>query len=180
MKDKPAYNISKHKEEADRLETMNGDTVDTGEVDCAENRYNFNSVMLRTRFGLSEGLPRKTSALVAKAFNKMKRYIESKTDPGDKEKYRVQQFSCDPGTEFQGAMAEQLGQQKVLIRIGEVDRHTDQAVVENRNGKLEEMASCMAATAMGENMELYCPAVGLATVRDSRSHQTQIGQDYMQ
>ncbi len=41
------------------LETCNSDLLDMGTEDCAGNRYNFTNVMLRSRVGMSEGLPRK-------------------------------------------------------------------------------------------------------------------------
>jgi len=159
MQDKPAHGVSKTANEP-KLETMNGDLMDMKEKDCAGNRYPFNTVMLQSRLGMSEGLKNKSSIEVTKAFTKMKAWVEAKTDPGDKTGYKIQVFSHDPGTEFQGAMQEELAKHKIMNRIGEVDRHTDNSVVENRNKRVGVISTAIAITAMGENIEKYAPKVG--------------------
>ena len=69
--DKPAYQVSKTAKE-DKLETLNGDLLDMGNIDCAGNRYNFNAVMLRTGYGVSDGMGKTTSSNTMKLFKKFK------------------------------------------------------------------------------------------------------------
>ena len=159
MRDKAAFQMTRSKHE-EQLETMNGDLLDMGVQDCNGDRYNFNAVVVKTRLGKSGGMPRKESAGVMKLLARFKAWIEAKTDPGDKEKYRIQRFTHDPGSEFEGAVRKGLADLKVQNSLGEVDRHTDNSVVENRNGRLQNVATAMAVTAMGDNVEIYAPQAG--------------------
>ena len=53
----------------------------------------------------------------------------------------------------------------MINRVSEVDRHTDNSIVENRNKMISIKASAMAFTAMGENEELYWRQAGCELVR---------------
>ena len=159
LQDKPAFNISKSSSEDD-MDRVNGDLLDMGTPDCAGNRYNFNNVILKTRVGFTKGLPNKTAVNVAKAWKKLKAHIEAKTDPGGKKGYKIQVYTHDPGPEFEGAMRDELATDKVINRVGEVDRHSDGSIVENRNKQLQINACAMAITAMGENVDQYWQQAG--------------------
>ena len=159
IQDKPAFNFAKA-HCTNQLEGVNSDLLDLGQPDCAGNRYNFTNVVLNSRLGMSKGLPNKSSVTVAKAWKKLKSSVEAKTDPGNNTGYKIQLITHDPGTEFEGAMREELAAEKVVNRIGEVDRHTDNSIVEIRNKMIANKASTIAITAMGENMEQYWRQAG--------------------
>ena len=82
-------------------------------------------MVLKSRSGLSAGLPNKSSANMAKAWKTMKSTLEAKTDPGGAAGYKIQVITHGPGTEFEGAMREALQKDKVVNRVSEVDRHSD-------------------------------------------------------
>lgn len=100
-------------------------------------------------------LKKKQSSVVAAAWKKMKASVEAKTDPGGKQEYKIEMVRTDPGSEFKGTMTQALEEAQVIHSVGEVDRHADGAVVENRNGKLQEVGTAIAVTACGDNLPLY-------------------------
>ena len=57
-------------------------------------------------------------------------------------------------------MREQLSNLKIINRVGEIDRHTDNSIVENRNQRAQLVSTAIAATAMGDNIDLYAPMAG--------------------
>ena len=62
-------------------------------------------------------------------------------------------------------MREELAKDKVINRVGKVDRHFDNSIVENRNKMLGNKASAMAFTAMGDNQEICSQQAGCELVR---------------
>ena len=106
----------------------------------------------------------KTSITTAKKWRQQKNRIEAQTDPGNKTGWKIECCAMDPGPEFKGAMDDEMAQAKLVVRRGETDRHTDQALVENLNQRVQYGAAAMAQTAMGDNVELYAPMVGALAV----------------
>ena len=91
--------------------------------------------------------------------------VQSKTDPGNKTNYKIEQVAHDPGSEFKGACQEELATRKIVRREGEVDRHQDNAVAENRNQKLQNIGTAIAIQAMGDNVEEYSEEAGCQVIR---------------
>jgi len=137
MRDKPAYNVSKTSSNEDKLETMNADILDMLTNDCNGDRYNVTMVIQRTGLGMSVGQARKDATTTGRTLAKTTDYIQAKTDPGDKTGYKIEQVAHDPGPEFKGACQDEMGRRKIVRREGEVDRHCDNALVENRNQRLQ-------------------------------------------
>ena len=164
MQNKPAFHVSRTAKE-DKLETMNVDLLDMTNPDCNGDRYNVTMVVNKSRLGMSAGQARKDSATTTKTITSTIAYIEAKTDPGNKRKYKIECLAHDPGPEFAGALPEALAAAKIVDRCGEVDRHQDNAVVENRNKRLQNIATAMAITAMGQNVDTYSEEAGCQLIR---------------
>ena len=164
MRDKRAYKNSGKLTNA-QLETMSVDTLHIGGPDCAGNQWNLTMLMNKSALGMCQGTARQDSATAAKIIGKTIDYIEAKTDPGNKEGYKIQCCHKDPGSQFKGAVTEMLAERKIINSTGETDRHTDNAMVENRNQRLQNIASAMQVTAMGENVEVYSGDAGCETVK---------------
>ena len=154
---KASANISTHE---DKLVTLNLDTVVLGTPNCNGDRYLINGVVKGTGFGICKGQPNKDSSNTSKTVADMISFIESRTDPGNKTGYKIQRVHTDPGSEYRAAFREEMERRKILFTIGEVDRHTDNAVIENRNQRVVNVSTAMFLKAVGENFELYSPMVG--------------------
>ena len=154
---KASANISTHE---DKLVTLNLDTVVFGTPNCNGDRYLINGVVKGTGFGICKGQPNKDSSNTSKTVADMISFIESRTDPGNKTGYKIQRVHTDPGSEYRAAFKEEMERRKILFTIGEVDRHTDNAVIENRNQRVVNVSTAMFLKAVGENFELYSPMVG--------------------
>jgi hypothetical protein len=165
MRDKPAYNVSKTSSQEDKLETMNADILDMLTNDCNGDRYNVTTVIQKSGLGMSFGQARKDAITTGKTLAKAIDYIQAKTDPGDKTGYKIQQIAHDPGMEFKGACQDEMARRKIVRREGEVDRHADNALVENRNQRLQNTATAMAITAMGDNVAVYSEEAGCQAIR---------------
>ena len=105
-------------------------------------------------------IKKKTAVRTWAAFTKIKARIESETDPGDKDKYRIQQMRFDPGSEFRGRFIEGMHDNKIIGKRGTTGRHSNQGDAENRNGRTQRVATAMATTAMGDNIKKYGPSLG--------------------
>ena len=128
---------------------VNLDTFELLKVDSEGNRYTLNGVVIDSRLGLCSGEPRKDSATTAKTWAKQKAWLESKTDPGGKLGYKVTEVQHDPGSEFMGAFQEEVLAAQLVRTVGEVDRHTDNAIVERLNQSLQRSGTAMILTAAG-------------------------------
>ena len=53
-----------------------------------------------------------------------------------------------------------MAERQIMQTTSEVDRHTDSAIVENRNGTMVNVSTAMCFKAMGENLDVYSPQVG--------------------
>ena len=163
MRDKIAFKQTRAPDS--KLETMSVDTLHIGGPDCAGNQWNLTMLMNNSALGMCQGTARQDSATAAKVIAKTINYIEAKTDPGNKTGYKIECCHKDPGSQFKGAVTEMLAEKKIVNSTGETDRHTDNAKVENRNQRLQNIASAMQVTAMGENVDMYSEAVGCETVK---------------
>ncbi len=85
----------------------------------------------------------------------MKARIEAATDPGGIKGYKIQTLRHDPGTEFQGATKQLIQEHNLIDRQGEVDRHTDSAIIENRHKMIQHMGAAMSLTAFEGEHECY-------------------------
>ena len=108
-----AYAIDKaarkrHSPDTDTEGIVNLDTLDMLHKDADGNRYMLDGVVLEPRLGLAKGEPNKSSRVTAQTWKGMKHELESKTDPGGKLGYKVTEVRHDPGSEFEGAMKEEI------------------------------------------------------------------------
>lgn len=87
-------------------------------------KYALVVVDIGTRLTDAEPIKDKTSAIVAKAFEKIyKRKILS----------MPKKIEVDPGTEFQGATKQFFDSNDIVVHVGKPNRHRQQAIVERRN-----------------------------------------------
>jgi len=129
------------------LATANIDTVDMTVLSATGHRYEHNLIIHGSQYGDNVTSRHKDSITTSKAFTEMKSRIEAFTDPGGSQGFKIQAVRHDPGSEFNGA-AKSVFQAANLINCeGEVDRHSDGALIENRNRILQHMATAMSLTA---------------------------------
>jgi hypothetical protein len=133
------------------LETVNADIIDFSEEDNNGNRYTLDAVVLGSAFGAVANSSNKRAATILHKWNRIKYRLKALTDPGGKLGYEIQRLHTDPGSEFEGAMRDGLGQDSVVCTKGEVNRHTSSAVVEGRNRTLQQTGAALAAVAIGDN-----------------------------
>jgi hypothetical protein len=145
MRDKSAFKGASKK--TILLATANVDTLDMIHHSAAGNRYASDIIIHGTNYGEYEAGKHKDSITNAKSFTAMKARIEALTDPGGKTGYKIQAVKHDPGSEFLGATKQLFAEWNVVNQTGEVDRHTDGALIENRHQILQHMGSAMSLTA---------------------------------
>jgi hypothetical protein len=130
-----------------RLATANIDTLDMIQKSIAGNRYCLNMVINGTQYGDIATSANKDSVSTTRGYRQMKQRIEAFTDPGGKSGYKVQSVKRDPGTEFLGEMKSAMAEDNIIDVAGEVNRHTENAIVENRHRILQNMSATMSITA---------------------------------
>jgi len=113
----------------------------------AGNRYCLNMVINGTQYGDIATSANKDSVSTTRGYRQMKQRIEAFTDPGGKSGYKVQSVKRDPGTEFLGEMKSAMAEDNIIDVAGEVNRHTENAIVENRHRILQNMSATMSITA---------------------------------
>ena len=145
MAKKGAYKSSERKDRD--LNTVNTDTVDMIHASQSGKRYLHNLIVVGTQYGDARAGRNKDSVSTAKAFRDMKCRLEALTDPGGIEGYKIQCIHHDPGSEFCGAMKTEIQASSLVDEKGEVDRHTDGALVENRNKMIQQTATALSIQA---------------------------------
>lgn len=136
-----------------KLVTANVDTLDMINKSAAGHRYASDLIIHGTGYGEYVTARNKDSITNASSFAKMKRWIEAFTDPGAKEGYKIQTVRHDPGSEFLGATRKLMADWNMVDAQGEVDRHTDGALIENRHQIIQHMGAAMSLTAFEGNHE---------------------------
>ena len=145
MAKKGAYRSSETKDRD--LNTVNTDTVDMIHASQSGKRYMHNLIVVGSQYGEARTSRNKDSVSTARAFKDMKCRLEALTDPGGIEGYRVQCIHHDPGSEFSGAMKTEIQADSLVDEKGEVDRHTDGALIENRNKMIQRTATALSIQA---------------------------------
>ena len=129
------------------LNTVNTDTVDMVHMSQSGKRYLHNLIVVGTQYGEARSSKNKDSISTARAFRDMKCRLEAMTDPGGIDGYKVQCIHHDPGSEFNGAMKTEIHMDSIVDEKGEVDRHTDGALIENRNKMIQRTATALSIQA---------------------------------
>jgi len=145
MAKKGAYKSSEIRDRD--LNTVNTDTVDMVHASISGKRYLHNLIVVGTQYGEARASRNKDSVSTARAFRDMKSRLEATTDPGGIDGYRVQCIHHDPGSEFSGAMKTEIQANCLVDEKGEVDRHTDGALIENRNKMIQRTATALSIQA---------------------------------
>ena len=131
----------------ERLKTLNADTIVMKVKSSNGNTDAYHGVMTRSRYGVLCPNPDKSSASTAKSYLVAKHEIESITDPGGVEGYKIQRNHTDHGTEFEGAHKVAVMNDRVIITKTLVGSHQENCFIEQENGSVETMA--IAAAAVG-------------------------------
>jgi hypothetical protein len=153
------------------LVTVNVDCMISTEADCNGTTIDLNCVLVKTLFGKVRSLASKTSASMALAWRRIKNKMESITDPGGKLNFRVQRVHSDPGTEFLGGFEEELAADNIVITKGEVNRHTDNCIVEGRNKRVQILAAAMSITAcMNEEIAISLRGESMTWASEMLNH----------
>ena len=119
-----------------QVNTINIDLLDLCSTDINGDRYVLDAVVQGTSFGDVELMKRKATSVSVKHFAKIKNRIEAATSPGKPEEYQLQRVHRDQGSEFEGAMKQYIDDHNMINSWTERDRHTGNALVEQRNKAL--------------------------------------------
>ena len=115
---------------------MNIDLLDLCTPDVNGDRYALDAVVQSTSYGEVELMKRKATSVTVKHFAKIKNRIEAITSPGRPEDYQIGRVHRDQGSEFEGAMKQYIDEHNMINSWSERDRHTANALVEQRNKTL--------------------------------------------
>ena len=77
--------------------------------------------------------------------------INALSAPGKSQEYSIGKVHHDQGTEFEGATRQYLDDMQIINERTETDRHTANAIVEQRNKSLAITAACNNFIALGAN-----------------------------
>ena len=99
----------------------------------------------RDIYGVCDPNPNKSSAVTARSHLLAKHEIESLTDPGGKEGYKIQRSHTDHGSEFDGAHKAAVMNDNMVITKTLVAAHMENCFIEQENGSLETTAGAVAA-----------------------------------
>ena len=119
-----------------QLHTVNIDLLDLCTPDINGDRYVLDAVVQSTSYGEVELMKRKAPSVTVKHFAKIKNRIEANTAPGRPEEYQIGRVHRDQGSEFEGAMKQYIDEHNMINSWSEADRHTANALVEQRNKAL--------------------------------------------
>ena len=119
-----------------QVNTLNIDLLDLSTPDNNGDRYVLDAVVQATSYGDVELMKRKASSVTVKHFAKIKNRIEALTAPGRSGDYQIERVHRDQGSEFEGAMKQYMDENNMINSWSEADRHTTNALVEQRNKAL--------------------------------------------
>ena len=149
MQNKPARRGT-YKRDKDCI-TVSMDGMDHTTEDNNHHRYTFGLVVHATSFPIVMNTRDKSSATIARVFHKMKAFLETISDPGNHNEYRIERLITDPGTEFQKDMQKYLDDHKIEHLTGQVDRHSANCLSENMNKHIQRYATVMGIQAFGDD-----------------------------
>jgi hypothetical protein len=129
----------------ERLETLNADTIVMKVKSVNGNTDAYHGVMTRSRYGVLDPNSSKSSAATAKSHLMAKHEIESMTDPGGTQGYKIQRSHTDHGTEFEGEHKAVVMRDNIVITKTLKGSHMENAFIEQENGAVETMAGAVAS-----------------------------------
>ena len=116
MREKRAHKGAATKERP--MVTANLDCALVSELDINNTKTDLAMVLPDSGWAEFKALGSKESSATANAFDKMKHRVQSLTDPGGINDYKIQRVQVDPGSEFRGDFEAACARDNIVLTRG--------------------------------------------------------------
>ena len=148
--------------------TANLDCALVSELDINNTKTDLAMVLPDSGWAEFKALGSKESSATANAFDKMKHRVQSLTDPGGVNNYKIQRVQVDPGSEFRGDFEAACARDNIVLTRGGVGQKSAGAYVEGFIGTIHPLASAMAKNA------LICEDLAIMLRGELREHAAEV------